>query len=52
MIPKHIYDKPFTIRFPDRSEWKEGVQPDRKNPNNLPNKIKELKEGKGGQSYM
>jgi hypothetical protein len=24
MIPKHVYDKPFTIRFPDRSEWKEG----------------------------
>jgi hypothetical protein len=22
MIPKHLYDKPFTIRFPDRSEWK------------------------------
>jgi hypothetical protein len=30
MIPKHVYDKPFTIRFPDRSEWKEGFQPDRK----------------------
>jgi hypothetical protein len=30
MIPKHVYDKPFMIRFPDRSEWKEGLQPDRK----------------------
>jgi hypothetical protein len=20
MIPKRVYDKPFTIRFPDRSE--------------------------------
>jgi hypothetical protein len=29
MIPKHVYDKPFTIRFPDRSEWREGFQPDR-----------------------
>jgi ribonuclease HI len=30
MIPKHVYDKPFTMRFPDRREWKEGFQPDRK----------------------
>jgi hypothetical protein len=30
MIPKHVYDKPFMIRFPDSSEWKEGFQPDRK----------------------
>jgi hypothetical protein len=25
-----VHDKPFTIRFPDRSEWKVGFQPDRK----------------------
>jgi hypothetical protein len=25
MILKHVYDKPFTIRFPERSEWKEGT---------------------------
>jgi hypothetical protein len=30
MIPRHVYDKPFRIRFPDRNEWKEGFQPDRK----------------------
>jgi hypothetical protein len=30
IIPKHVYDKPFMIRLPDRSEWKEGFQPDRK----------------------
>jgi ribonuclease HI len=30
MIPRHVYDKPFMIRFPTRSEWKEGFQPDRK----------------------
>jgi ribonuclease HI len=30
MIPRHVYGKPFMIRFPDRSEWKEGFQPDRK----------------------
>jgi hypothetical protein len=30
MIPRHVYDKYFMIRFPDRSEWKEGFQPDRK----------------------
>jgi hypothetical protein len=24
MILRHVYDKPFTIRFPDRSEWKMG----------------------------
>jgi hypothetical protein len=29
IIPIHVYDKPFTIRFPDRSEWKKGFQPDR-----------------------
>jgi hypothetical protein len=30
MIPRYVYDKPVMIRFPDRSEWKEGFQPDRK----------------------
>jgi hypothetical protein len=30
MIPRHDYDKPFRIIFPDRSEWKEGFQSDRK----------------------
>jgi hypothetical protein len=30
MIPRHVYDKTFTIRFPDRREWKEGFQPDRR----------------------
>jgi hypothetical protein len=30
MIPRHVYDKPFMIRLPDRSEWKKGCQPDRK----------------------
>jgi hypothetical protein len=23
IIPKHVYDKPLMIRFPNRSEWKE-----------------------------
>jgi hypothetical protein len=30
MIPRHVHDKPFKVRFPDRSEWKDGLQPDRK----------------------
>jgi hypothetical protein len=30
MIPRNVYDKPFTIRLPERSEWKEGFEPDRK----------------------
>jgi hypothetical protein len=30
MIPRHIYDKPFTVWFPDTSEWKDWLQPDRK----------------------
>jgi hypothetical protein len=30
VTPKYVYDKPFTIRISDRSEWKEGFQPDRK----------------------
>jgi hypothetical protein len=29
MLPRHVYDKPFTIRIPDRCEWKKGSQPDR-----------------------
>jgi hypothetical protein len=28
MIPRHVYDKPFTNRFPDRSEWKKEFQLD------------------------
>jgi hypothetical protein len=30
MIPKHVCDKPSTVRFPHRSEWKDGFHPDRK----------------------
>jgi hypothetical protein len=30
MIPRHISDKPFTVRFLDRSCWKDGFQPGRK----------------------
>jgi hypothetical protein len=30
MIPRQVHDKPFTIGFPDRSEWKEEFQPDRR----------------------
>jgi hypothetical protein len=30
MMQRHVYDKPFTIRYPDRSEWKERFQPNRK----------------------
>jgi hypothetical protein len=30
MILRHVCDKPFMIRFSDRSEWKEGFQPNRK----------------------
>jgi hypothetical protein len=30
MILRHVYDKPFTIRFPDKSEWKKWFQPDKK----------------------
>jgi hypothetical protein len=27
MIPRNVYEKPFTMRIPDRSEWKEGLNP-------------------------
>jgi ribonuclease HI len=27
---KYVYEKPFTVRFLDRSEWEDGFQPDRK----------------------
>jgi hypothetical protein len=30
MLPRYVCGKPFTIRFPERSEWKKGVQPDSK----------------------
>jgi hypothetical protein len=30
IIPRHVYDKAFTVRFPDRREWKDGFHPDRK----------------------
>jgi hypothetical protein len=30
MILRDVYDKPFTIRLPERSEWKGGFEPDRK----------------------
>jgi hypothetical protein len=30
MLPRHVYEKSFTVRFPDRSEWREGFRPDRK----------------------
>jgi ribonuclease HI len=30
MIPRHVYENPFTIRFPDRCEWNKGFRPDKK----------------------
>jgi hypothetical protein len=30
MIPRNVYEKPFTNRIPDRREWKEWFEPDRK----------------------
>jgi hypothetical protein len=30
MIPRHVYDELFTIKFPDRSEWKSWFQPEKK----------------------
>jgi hypothetical protein len=30
MLPRHVYEKVFTVRFPDRSGWNEGFRPDRK----------------------
>jgi hypothetical protein len=30
MMPRNVCDKAFTVRFPDRSEWRDGFQPDRK----------------------
>jgi hypothetical protein len=29
MILRHVFDKPFMVRFPDRTEWKDGFQLDR-----------------------
>jgi hypothetical protein len=30
MILRHVYKKSFTVRFPDRSEWKDEFRPDTK----------------------
>jgi hypothetical protein len=30
VIPRHAYDRPFTVGFPDRGEWKDMFQPNRK----------------------
>jgi ribonuclease HI len=30
MLPRHVHEKSFTVRFPDRSEWREGFRPERK----------------------
>jgi hypothetical protein len=30
MTVRDVCDKPFTVTFPDRSEWKDRVQPNRK----------------------
>jgi hypothetical protein len=49
MIPRHVYDKPFTIRFLDRNEWKDGFLPDRNGDQSgtqmVPRQIKALKLG-------
>jgi hypothetical protein len=30
MVPRYVYDKSFTARFPDRREWKDSLRTDRK----------------------
>jgi hypothetical protein len=35
MVPRNVYEKSFTIRLPDRSEWKKGFEPDKKGGTNL-----------------
>jgi hypothetical protein len=30
MVPKNVYEKSFTIRLPDRSEWKKVFEPDKR----------------------
>jgi hypothetical protein len=30
MLSRRVYDRPFRIIFPDRSQWTDGFQPDRK----------------------
>jgi ribonuclease HI len=30
MLPRHVFHKPFTVRFPDRSEWERGSIPIKK----------------------
>jgi hypothetical protein len=30
MTPRHVYNEPYTIRLPDRSEWNKGFRPNKK----------------------
>jgi hypothetical protein len=30
MILRHVYGKPFMVRFPDKSKWKDGFQPNKR----------------------
>jgi hypothetical protein len=30
MVPRNVHEKSFTIRLPDRSEWKKDFEPDKK----------------------
>jgi hypothetical protein len=52
MIPRHVYDKPFMIGFPDRSEWKKGFQPNRKGGLSGIPLVPRLKKGTGAGVYL
>jgi hypothetical protein len=30
IFPRHAYHKPLTIKFPDKCEWQNGFNPDKK----------------------
>jgi hypothetical protein len=47
IIPRHVYDKIFTLKFPNRSERKRRFQPDRKAVANLLSDGSKTRKGTG-----
>jgi hypothetical protein len=52
MIPRHVYDKLFTLKFPDKSERKSESQPDRKAGANLLSDGSKIRKGIGAGVFV
>jgi hypothetical protein len=52
MIPRHVYDELFIIKFPARSKWKRGFQPNRKAGTNLVSDGYKTRKGTGAGVFV